>query len=66
LIALFLNNYTQMDYENNDEQTSNILSQSIKDLNIEEKYYNYEKEEDEYYMDLNEYYDTYYDDYDDY
>jgi len=49
-----------MDYENNDEQISNILSQSIKDLNIDEK------EENEYYIDLIEYYDTYYDDYDDY
>jgi len=61
MITLFLNNYTQMDYENNDEQTSNILSDSIKYLNIEEKYYNYK-----YYIDLVDYYDSYYDDYDDY
>jgi hypothetical protein len=49
-----------MDYEDNDEQASIILPNTIKYLNIEEN------EDNEYYLDLIEYYDTYYDDYNDY
>jgi len=44
-----------------DETLSNTQSYSIGNLNINELYYNEEKEDNEYYIDLVDYHDSYYD-----